>query len=97
MKRLNSRYRAKPKTTDVLSFPQDNTLLLGDIVISLPRAIVQAKEYEVTVAEEVTRLLIHGTLHLLGYDHENVSARKARAMVQEEDRLMAVVKGRKSF
>lgn len=79
MERLNSTFRGKKKTTDVLSFPIYNSLkeipakgdvLLGDIVINLKAAMRQAGEYGVTYYDEVRRLLVHGFLHLLGYDHE---------------------------
>jgi probable rRNA maturation factor len=62
-----------------------SALVLGDIVISLPRAKRQALEHGVTFYEEVTRLLIHGLLHLLGYDHERnkYQARKMREMEKE--------------
>ncbi len=81
MRRLNRLYRGIDRTTDVLSFPLmtsftshttsfTSPLLLGDIVISLPQAKRQAKEYETTFYRELARLLVHGLLHLLGYDHE---------------------------
>lgn len=94
IKRLNQRYRGKNKTTDVLSFslPEgttDKTVshFLGDIVISLPTTKRQAKEYNYTIAEEVLRLLIHGTLHLCGYEHEGVSSLKARKMLKVQEKL----------
>ncbi len=79
MKKLNALYRGIAKTTDVLSFPMyagtdempdEGELLLGDIIINVRAAGRQADEYDVTFYEEVRRLLIHGFLHLLGYDHE---------------------------
>jgi len=92
MRGLNLAWRGKDKTTDVLSFPMEDDvwacadrpagllpLELGDIVISVPQAIRQAKEYGVMLSEEIARLLVHGTLHLLGYDHERGTA-EARAM-----------------
>ena len=73
---LNRTYRNIDKPTDVLSFPMkegdslegDNNLL-GDIVISIDTAERQAPLLEYTLTEELTSLLIHGLLHLLGYDH----------------------------
>jgi probable rRNA maturation factor len=51
----------------------------------------QAKEYQVTPLEELQRLLVHGFLHLLGYDHENVSKTEAQKMVKEEKRLRKII------
>lgn len=87
MTRLNSEYRNKHKTTDVLSFPlgekEEGYVVLGDIVISLPQALRQAREHRSTPRDELTRLLIHGYLHLLGYDHE-ISESEARRMERKE-------------
>lgn len=94
MRRLNRTYRGKDRTTDVLSFPQMSygnepqpSTLLGDIVISLPQARRQAREYGVSLYEEVSRLLVHGLLHLLGYDHEQ-SRYQARVMSALEEELL---------
>lgn len=81
MRLLNRHYRGVDRTTDVLSFPQidvstqlsalsSQLFLLGDLVINLHKAKRQALENRLTVDEELKRLLIHGILHLLGYDHE---------------------------
>lgn len=83
IRKLNKEFRKKDKATDVLSFPMydfneedepefdlDDSLPLGDIVISLERAKEQAKEIGNSFIEEVAFLTIHSTLHLLGYDHE---------------------------
>jgi len=82
MRILNSEYRGVDKTTDVLSFPQSadfsihesrftvHEFVLGDIVINLHKANRQATEYGTTLNDELKRLLIHGLLHLIGYDHE---------------------------
>jgi probable rRNA maturation factor len=77
IQQLNRKYRHKPTPTDVLSFPADDIdappagrTLLGDVVISVPRAKEQAKAGGWGLDEELDRLLIHGILHLLGYDHE---------------------------
>jgi probable rRNA maturation factor len=76
---INKDYRGKDKPTDVISFayrdepfpsPDEIAEELGDIYISLEKAEEQAAEYGVTMEAEVKRLLIHGILHLLGYDHE---------------------------
>jgi probable rRNA maturation factor len=74
IKRLNKRYRNKDKPTDVLSFPigekVEDWLILGDIVISVDTAKRQAQELGHSLEEELKKLLVHGLVHLLGYDHE---------------------------
>jgi probable rRNA maturation factor len=71
MRSLNRRYRRKDSSTDVLAFPAgDGGGLLGDIVISVPYAARQARRRREPVPRELDRLLLHGYLHLLGYDHE---------------------------
>jgi rRNA maturation RNase YbeY len=70
MRTLNRRYRRRDGSTDVLSFPAGGGALLGDIVISLPYAQRQARRRRQPASEEIDRLLLHGYLHLLGYDHE---------------------------
>lgn len=76
MKELNKLFRNKDSTTDVLSFPhepdefdpdKDN---LGDIVISVEQAQKQAEENGLTLEGEIKQLILHGVLHLCGYDHE---------------------------
>ncbi|MBU1356929.1 MAG: rRNA maturation RNase YbeY [Candidatus Edwardsbacteria bacterium] len=76
LRRLNKKYRNIDKVTDVISFamlegnaPPVADANLGDIYISLPRTRRQAREYRVSFEEELKRLMIHGLLHLLGYDH----------------------------
>ena len=75
---LNSRFRGIDCPTDVLSFPQvlegeaevPGALVIGDVAISLETAHSQSKMHGLSFEEELTLLLIHGILHLLGYDHE---------------------------
>lgn len=69
MRDINFQYRDLDKTTDVLSFPDTEEDYLGDIFISLDKVKLQAVEYEHSEMEEFARLLIHGILHLMGYDH----------------------------
>ena len=88
MRRLNRDYRKKNRTTDVLAFPMregpgPSSALLGDVVISVPTAAQQARQLGRSLDEELTILLIHGILHLCGYDHER-SNREARRMQQRE-------------
>jgi len=98
MRSLNRRYRGKDRTTDVLSFSfregqgaDVQHLLLGDIVISVPTALRQAREAGHTLYGEVDRLLVHGLLHLLGYDHERGAA-DDRRMRARERRLLEVLR-----
>lgn len=71
MRSLNRRYRGKDKPTDVLAFPAGTGgSFLGDIVISVPYASREAKKREEPPTREIDRLLLHGLLHLMGYDHE---------------------------
>lgn len=91
MQRLNAKYRKKNYPTDVLSFPvegvvPEKTQLLGDVIISVDKADEQAKERGHSLEREIILLLIHGIVHLLGYDHER-SATEARAMARLEKRV----------
>ncbi|HUA86095.1 MAG TPA: rRNA maturation RNase YbeY [Bryobacteraceae bacterium] len=76
LRQLNRRFLGKNNATDVLSFPHANG---GEIAISLDRAAAQAKEHGHTFADEVRILMLHGVLHLAGYDHETDSGEMARA------------------
>lgn len=69
---LNRKWRRKDRSTDVLAFPAGgaDAGFLGDIVISVPFATRQARRRGEPTAGEIDRLLLHGYLHLLGYDHE---------------------------
>ena len=84
---LNKEFRDIDQSTDVLSFPQiseeeisiSGENFLGDIAVSLDTAKNQANEHNLTLREEIVLLLIHGILHLLGYDHE-ISEREDKKM-----------------
>lgn len=91
--RLNLQYRKKDKPTDVLSFPSNMERYLGDLVISVETAKAQAREYKTTLIDEITRLITHGLLHLLGYDHEKVSPATARKMRRKEKLLLDQILG----
>jgi probable rRNA maturation factor len=92
MRTLNRDWRGKDRSTDVLSFSQREgdggapAQLLGDVVISVDTAKRQAAERGESLVRESERLLIHGVLHLLGYDHE-VSEQEARRMQRRERSL----------
>ena len=79
LRRLNKQFRDKDSATDVLSFASTGTASLGDIAISLQRARAQAREFGHTVEQEVSILMLHGVLHLMGMDHQADSGRMARA------------------
>ena len=94
--KLNKKYRAKSGPTDVLSFAlleNSNSLkipgVFGDVVISVETARIQSYEYELTIREELLRLIIHGVLHLCGYDPVNVSKARKNEMENLEDRLFS--------
>ena len=72
IRQLNRQFRGVDKATDVLSFPADgpDELNLGDIAVSVETAVVQAEENNLTVDGEIAQLILHGLLHLSGYDHE---------------------------
>ena len=85
VQQLNLTYRGRDEPTDVLAFstmeelgadsppfvtPPDGVLHLGEVIISYPQAVIQAEEHQHPVEREIAILIIHGVLHLLGYDHE---------------------------
>ncbi len=100
MRRLNRGWRKRDRPTDVLAFAQREGAggapdgLLGDVVISVDTATRQAAERGDTVGRESDRLLIHGLLHLLGYDHER-SAAEAVRMRRGERALARALAGRR--
>ncbi|HKP69290.1 MAG TPA: rRNA maturation RNase YbeY [Pyrinomonadaceae bacterium] len=93
MKELNGFFRGKDSTTDVLSFPheadefQPNENFLGDIVISAEQAERQAKENKLTLDNEIQQLILHGLLHLCGYDHETDNGEMNKRELQLRRRL----------
>lgn len=95
MRRLNHTYRHKDRSTDVLAFAMrechsPHTGLLGDVVISVPTAQRQALEAGRSLEEELVVLLIHGVLHLCGYDHERSEQEAARMRRRERAILKSV-------
>ncbi len=102
MKRLNGQFRKKPKTTDVLSFPSETRTrpsglrarvrkvrgqFLGDIAISPVVARRNAKRFGRSMTEEICVLMLHGVLHLLGYDHETDRGEMERVEAKLRGRL----------
>lgn len=95
---LNMRYLGREGPTNVLAFPMSPVLpsdvptgMLGDIVISVERAAEEARQWDESHEDCIYRLLIHGILHLLGYDHER-SVGEARRMDREQARLLSLLK-----
>lgn len=84
---LNREFRGKDEPTDVLSFPGDGIHYLGDLAISTDRAAAQADAYGHDPNQEVCILMLHGLLHLLGYDHENDRGRMRRKESEWRTRL----------
>ena len=81
IRRLNRQFRGKDKATDVLSFPAPESVaggVAGDIAISVPTARRQAREQGHALAVEIKVLVLHGLLHLAGYDHERDGGQMAR-------------------
>ena len=93
IQKLNQQYRQVDAPTDVLSFPSGEVdsdtgdLYLGDVIISLPRAQEQAFTQGHPLADELQLLVVHGTLHLLGYDHAKVVDKKE--MQDTQDKIMS--------
>jgi probable rRNA maturation factor len=109
MRRLNRRFRGKPSATDVLSFPWERPKerrggilggerefqdFLGDVAISAETAARNAHLEGHEVEQEVRWLILHGTLHLLGYDHETDEGEMTALELQLRDRLEAGGSGR---
>lgn len=103
IRELNRIYLEEDAPTDVLSFPlmesdldrvgfvtpPDNILRLGDIIISYPQAKQQAKEHSHTVNKEIAVLIVHGMLHLLGYDHDTPVHK--RSMHKREAEIIKII------
>jgi probable rRNA maturation factor len=97
MKTLNKRYMKKDRPTDVLSFPASSLGLepikgervMGDLFVCVPYAAREAKRRSIPVREELARLIIHGILHLAGFDH--ATARDEARMFALQERLIEAV------
>jgi len=99
IRELNKTYRKKDCATDVLSFPlidfssdeiEDDYMMLGDIVISLEKAVTQAQEYGHSFERETAFLCVHSMLHLLGYDHE-LSQKDDEDMCARQKQIMIIM------
>lgn len=83
-KSINKKYLNHDYVTDVMSFTlEERPTLEGEIYVNLDRARQQAREYNVSVANELARLVIHGTLHLIGYDDQKERERRKMKIVEE--------------
>ena len=98
MAQLNRRFLRREGPTNVLAFPMSNGHasdddfgMLGDIVLSVDTAINESRALDEPLEETIYRLLLHGLLHLLGFDHER-SPEEARRMEKEEARLLRLMK-----
>ena len=87
IRNLNRQFRGIDKATDVLSFPSDQDTDLGDIAISVETAARQAKENGLTLNGEIAQLILHGLLHLSGYDHETDNGEMNRLELKMRKRL----------
>jgi probable rRNA maturation factor len=95
---LNKKYLGREGPTNVLAFPMSGgppprveTGILGDVVISVDTAVRESEEIGETLEETIDRLLIHGILHLLDYDHER-SRQESDLMEKEQARLLATIR-----
>ncbi len=106
VKQLNRDYRGRDEPTDVLAFsareevgadlppfvpPPDGVLHLGEVIISYPQAAMQAKEHRHSIKKEIAILIIHGMLHLLGYEHDTPELE--RQMRAKETELLSYIEG----
>ena len=98
IREMNHRYLGRDRATNVISFPMQegewqgvNPFLLGDVAISVDTAFRDAMEAGVSSESEMFFLLIHGILHLTGYNHENVGEEETRRMEAKENELFALI------
>ena len=86
---LNQRFLAREGTTDVLAFSLGDAIdVVGDVYVGFEQASRQAAEHGITLAEELVRLAIHGTLHVLGHDHPEDEAREESPMFALQEHLV---------
>jgi len=91
IRELNKKYLAKDRVTDVLAFPGDKETGLGEIVICPEEVKKNAKRFKSVYRKELARVLIHGVLHLLGYDHERSGA-EGKKMTRKEEGCLSLLK-----
>ena len=106
IQKLNKAYLGEDRPTDVLSFPMmdeaakhdfvtapDGKKHLGDIIVSFPQAVIQADANGHPVEKELSMLIVHGILHLLGYDHAGAAEKKV--MFGKQDEILAMIQQEK--
>ncbi len=91
IRKYNKEYRNKDRATDVLSFPMEDDIILGDVAISFETAKRQSEEAKINIDREVAFLFIHGLLHLLGYDHETSQEDEEEMFALQEKILKKLV------
>ena len=92
MAELNARYLGRNAPTDVLAFSMGtNERPLGDVYVCMDQASRQAREYKISLDEELVRLVVHGVLHVLGHDHPEGSDRFTSPMFKLQERLVCRV------
>jgi probable rRNA maturation factor len=87
IQKLNKQFRGVDKATDVLSFPADEPDNLGDVAVSVETAARQAKQNGLTFDGEIAQLILHGLLHLSGYDHETDNGEMNRLELRLRNKL----------
>lgn len=92
--KLNIQFRKKRQATDVLSFSSFEKGLLGELILCHPLIQSQAKQHKLSYRQELGYLILHGMMHLLGFEHEG-SARKARVMFAVQDEIFEQLIARK--
>jgi len=90
IKKLNKKYKSKDKPTNVLSFPQDEKGLVGDVVIALETVRKEAQEQEKSFYDHFCHMVVHGVVHLLGYDHEK-SKKAQKEMESIEIEILSIL------
>ena len=88
IRELNHQFRGIDKATDVLSFPAEEELNLGDVAVSVETAATQARENGLTLDQEIAQLILHGLLHLSGYDHETDNGEMNRLELRLRRKLL---------
>ncbi len=107
VQQLNLSYLGRDEPTDVLAFsaveeigadlppfvmPPDGVLHLGEVIISYPQAVAQAEEHQHSVKKEIAILIIHGVLHLLGYEHDKPELKQQMSAREEE--ILSYIEGK---
>lgn len=102
IREINKSYRNIDKPTNVLSFPMDDSMavpgvkILGDLVISEDTALKESEEAQITLDQRISQLLIHGILHLFGYDHE-ISEEEDEKMTEKSIELLSLIEKDKNL